>query len=108
MEATKRGQPGAPQAQAKTAIAPQAVAPSIARPFLSDYQPWEVLWRGDAPLFPSEQAARWFLRSSRQKLADVEAVAVFRRQLLVHPGRVASVIERQALDEFRARAGVAR
>lgn len=105
MAATKI-KPQGPLSTAETTASATPVEPEFARPFLSDFKPWQVLWSGDAPLFPSEHAARWFMRSNRQRLAEIEAVAVYRREFLVHPARMAQVIERKAIEEFQSRAGV--
>jgi hypothetical protein len=75
-------------------------------PFLAEFRPLRELWESDQPLFPGEQSARWWLRNHRPKLAEADAVAIHRRELFVHPQRVAAVMEREALAKFRSRADI--
>ena len=77
---------------------------AVPPPFLVDFKPFRQMYTGAQPLFPSEQAARWAVRVLRVRLAEAEAVAIHRRELLFHPQRVAHVVEREALDRFRNRA----
>ena len=79
---------------------PRAATP----PFLADFRPFRDMYSGAQPLFPSQQAARWAVRVLRVRLAEAEAVAIHRRELMFHPARVAHVVEREALDRFRSRA----
>lgn len=72
-------------------------------PILENFEPFASLWQGDAPLYPSEQSARWGLRQLRPELAQARAVAVHRREILVHPQRFAEVAERQAFARFQNR-----
>lgn len=75
--------------------------------FLADYKPFSTLWQGDAALYPSEQSARWAVRTLGAELAKAQAVAIHRRALLVHPERFAKVAGDVALARFQRRAGVA-
>lgn len=67
---------------------------------LPGFEPMKVLWSGDAPLYPSEAAARWALFTMRSELVKEGAVALHRRRVLIHPERYAAVIERRALQQF--------
>ncbi len=78
-----------------------------AAPFLAEFRPLKELWEATPPLFPGEQSARWWMRNHGPQLAEVRAVAIHRRALFVHPQRVAEVIEREAIETYRARAGKA-
>lgn len=65
---------------------------------LRDFQPFDVLWNGVNPPFPSEQSARWQVRQMRAQLAAAGALAIFRRRYFIHPERFINVIDRIAID----------
>ncbi len=71
--------------------------------FLPGFKPLTVLWEGDSPAYPSEQAARWAVRRLQSDLAKAEAVAIHRRQLMVHPERFFEVVGREAITRFQKR-----
>jgi hypothetical protein len=70
---------------------------------LGEFQPLASLWTGDAAPYPSEQSARWELRTLRRELAEAGALALHRGRLFVHPQRLAAVLERAAVERVRAR-----
>jgi hypothetical protein len=84
-------------------MATRKATPTTAN-FLPGFEPLTTLWNGPAPLYPSEQSARWAVRKLGSELAKAQAVAVHRRALLVHPQRFAEVAEREALMRFNHRA----
>ncbi len=71
--------------------------------FLPGFVPLRNLWSGDAPLYPSEPAARWAVHRLRSELVAAGAVAMHRRRTLIHPERFAAVLERRALSQFGER-----
>lgn len=68
---------------------------------LPGFVPLKALWSGEAPLYPSEPAARWAVHTMRRELAEAHAVALHRRRTYVHAERFAAVVERRALAQFR-------
>jgi hypothetical protein len=61
-------------------------------PILGGFVPLAALWdaeRGvsDAPLFPSECAARWYVQVNRAALINARAIAWHRRRIFIHPER---------------------
>ena len=66
---------------------------------LQGFVPLVEVYSGATPMFESEGAARWFIRSRRQVLVRCCALAIERGRALVHPDRLAMVIEQ---DAFRA------
>ncbi len=72
------------------------------------FGPLKSLWSGDTPFFPSEQSARWALRTQKGSLIEAEALAVHRGRLMVDPDRAAQVIERNAINAAKARLGQSR
>lgn len=72
---------------------------------LSEFRPLRDLWVGPAPLFQSENAARWGVRVLSEKLAAVDAIAIHGRQMYFHPERVVQVIDRDAIERFNRRHG---
>jgi hypothetical protein len=69
---------------------------------LPGFVPLQSLWEGNAPLFPSENAARWVIRQQRQALIEAGALAHLGRTL-VHRERLLEVVRRQALDTYKQR-----
>lgn len=76
-------------------------APSA--PFMAEFVPLETLWEGSNAPYPSEHSARWALRKLRNDLVKVQAVALHRSRLLVHPQRFAQVAEQAAIADFSNR-----
>lgn len=76
---------------------------ATAESVLPGFRPLQDMWSGPNPLYPSETAARWAIRTLRPQLADAEAMAVLGRDLYYHPERVAGVVSRDALERFRRR-----
>ncbi len=77
------------------------------RPILGEYYPLETLWAEDAPqpIFTSEGAASWFLRSNKVALAEARATAIHTGRIWVHTERFAAVAESVALHNAASRAG---
>jgi hypothetical protein len=69
---------------------------------LPGFEPLQSLWQGAAPLFPSENAARWVIRRQRQALIEAGALAHFGRTLF-HRERLLEVVRRQAIEAYRQR-----
>ena len=74
--------------------------------FLAGYLPLKTLWEGEDPLYPSEQSARWAVRTLGKQLAEVEAIAIHRRELLVRRDAFVRVIEDVAKKRFQRRMGI--
>ena len=70
---------------------------------LPGFKPPSVLWVGPQAPYESEQAVRWAMRRLQAELARAEAVAVHRRQLMVHPQRFCEVVSRDAITRFQKR-----
>ena len=77
------------------------------RPIFGEYFPLETLWAEDAPkpIFPSEGAARWFLRKEKLAIAEAQATAIHTGRILVHTARFNAVAEAVALRNAASRAG---
>lgn len=77
------------------------------RPILGGFLPLETLWAEDAPqpIFPSQGAARWFLRKNKLALAEAQAIAIHTGRILVHTARFNAVAEAVALRNAASRAG---
>lgn len=73
-------------------------------PFMADFVPLKQLWEGASAPYPSEYSARWALRKLRAELAQTQAVALHRNNLLVHPARFAEVAQRAAIEAFSNKA----
>jgi hypothetical protein len=69
------------------------------------FGPLKSLWSGDSPFFPSEQSARWALRTQKHSLIEAEALALHRGRLMVDAERAAQVIERNAINAVKAKLG---
>lgn len=67
---------------------------------LDGYEPVGYLWQSGA--YPSEQSARWALRTHRAELLAAGALALHRGRLYVHLGRFSAVIERAAVERASA------
>ena len=68
-------------------------------PVFGGFIPLAALWDEgveSGPLFPSESAARWFIRAQRTALVEAEAIAVHCGRMLIHPVRVQEVAQRVA------------
>ena len=74
----------------------------VMRPVVGQFYPLGVLWEGNFPglRFPSEGAARWFIRGNRDALVRAKALVLDSGRWLVNPERFAKVRE----DEAGARA----
>ncbi len=70
---------------------------------LGDYVSQTVLYEGEHALFKSQHGWQWAQRSLRAQLVEADALAIHRGRLLVHPERVAQVVERVAVERARAR-----
>lgn len=70
---------------------------------LRDFLPVSTLWEDEPPLYPSQQSALWAVRAHRAALAEAGAIALHRGRTLIHLGRLASVVERTAIEKARKR-----
>lgn len=60
--------------------------------------PMRGLWSGGAPLYPSEQSARWARRRLEPYLIEAQAIARLRGEIVVHPQRWAEAEQREAFQ----------
>lgn len=72
---------------------------------LPGFVPISELWQSgeSRAIFPSEQSARWFLRSARDELATARAVALHAGRLMVHRARLLYVLEERSINLARRR-----
>jgi hypothetical protein len=74
-------------------------------PILDGFVPLAATWSGaDAPLFPNEASARWFLRDNKLELIDSEALAYHTGRVFVHRERFEQVVRRVAIESAKRRA----
>lgn len=70
---------------------------------LPGFTPLDALWAGNRPAYPSEQSARWAVRTHRRALTDAGALALLRGRIFVHPERFSQVMEAEAIGAMRRR-----
>jgi hypothetical protein len=70
---------------------------------LPGFEPMQALWQGDAPVFPSESAARWFLKTRRAQLVATESLALYRGCMCLHREKLIELLRRDALSAARNR-----
>lgn len=75
-------------------------------PILGGFIPLGALWdeAGGAALFPSENSARWFIRSHRAELLQAQALAMHAGRMLVDPERFGIVARAVAITMAERRA----
>lgn len=78
-------------------------APSGAAQVLPGFEPLQNLWEGAAPLFPSENAARWVIRQQRQALIEAGALAQHLGRTFVHRELLLEVVRRHAIEAYKQR-----
>jgi hypothetical protein len=61
------------------------------------------LWTAVRPFFPSEQSARWFLRTNRAQVIEKKALAYAGGRLWINAERAAEVIEQVAILRAESR-----
>lgn len=74
---------------------------------LPGFEPLQRLWHGATPLFPSENAARWFLRRKRELLIEAEALALHRGFICIHREKLLETLRRESVNAYRDRFGEA-
>lgn len=70
-------------------------------PILGGFVAWQCLWDESADggaLFPTEPAARWFIRKNRAALVQAGAIAIHCRRMYVHREKFETVARELALQ----------
>lgn len=78
------------------------IDPDLSQPVVGRYFHLAILWAGSYPgiRFPSEGAARWFIRRNREALVRRKALVLDAGRWLVNPERFVAV--REEVAEARA------
>lgn len=77
------------------------------KPILGGFIPLASLWVEDSPApmtFPSEHAARWYVRQNREQLAAGSAILQLGNRLYIHPERFETAAIRAGIDAAARRA----
>jgi hypothetical protein len=69
---------------------------------LPGFFPIEKLWTGEQAIFPSEQSARWFIRSRRDLLIAHSAISKFTGRTFVNLKKLAMVAERDSINAMES------
>ncbi|HRE14915.1 MAG TPA: hypothetical protein PLD37_12030 [Usitatibacteraceae bacterium] len=77
----------------------------VNRPVVGQLYPLASLWDGEAAPFPSEGAARWFIRRNREALVRGKALAIDSGRWLVNRERFSQLREELAETRAEARLG---
>jgi len=68
---------------------------------LNGWLPLSSLWDSAAPLYNSEQSARWAIKTHRRALIEAGAIGKHTGRIIVRPERFAQVAEQEALQAAR-------
>lgn len=91
------------QAKGRFMVTRKATAPTPQpHAVLVGFNPLNALWEGSAPIFPSENSAKWAIRDPRlrPKLVANRAVAFVGHSRVVHLERFARAYEEYCFERF--------